>query len=159
MLAMFKPLKCGGECMFHERDFPSAQTNRFKMMIKSYFDKAAAEIGVAGAHVPYIALISKSKDGITQMETTKILGYDKANSSRVVAELENRQIIEKVNEEKRTLLKLTPKGEEVAKKIHGITKEWHKISFEGIDKADREVFLRVNRKMFENCMRAIEEKV
>ncbi|MDR0850829.1 MAG: MarR family winged helix-turn-helix transcriptional regulator [Christensenellaceae bacterium] len=145
--------------MYSEGDFPSVQINRAKMILKSYFDKKAAELGITGPQVPYIALIAKSGEGITQIEATRILGYDKANSSRVMSELENKQLIEKITQDKRTLIRLTSDGQEIAGKIREITQKWYKTSFEGIDKKDIEVFRRVKKKMLENCMKAIEEKL
>ena len=145
--------------MFFNSDFPAADINRSKMLLKNYFNKRAAEFGLSAPHVPYVVLISKSKESITQQEASKILGYDKANSSRVVAELEAKGIIEKVAEAKRAVIKLTEQGEEVAVKVREAVKNWNKLCFDGINKQDMEAFNRVQKRMFENCMKAIEENL
>ena len=92
----------------------------FNKLIKNcnrQYDLFLKPYGLSKHHAFYLTCLHKFKEGLTMNNFNSIIGCDKANTSRAIADLLEKDLICKDKEfdnEKKYLVKLTPKGCELA---------------------------------------------
>lgn len=127
--------------------------SRFKTLMQTYLNENLKDLNISSIHIMYLALLTKVKK-LKQSEFTKRLGYNKANSSRVLAELENKCYIKK---DDGNFYVLTAEGSKVSERIIELLKKWKNSLFAGIEKQDLEVFERVMLTVVENSKKKLEQ--
>ncbi len=91
--------------------------------INQIFDEEFIPFGLNASQLPYMMLLKDSVDGISMSELTRLIMVDKALTTRVIKELEEKSYIyrDKVKISSRNYkIKLTDKGLEVACAIENI---------------------------------------
>lgn len=79
-----------------------------------------AELRLNKLHLLYLLVLHDAPEGLTMRELSETLGFDKANTSRAVAQLESMGYVERKAQgslEKKFRLVLTPLGAGAAEKI------------------------------------------
>jgi len=160
--------------MAQEKQFSSAQMGKLRVLMMNFINKKVRQYNLSSIHAMYIAVFKKC-GSLSQTDATRLLNFDKSHSSRVFRELEEKGIIHRANKEmqltrefpesaaeksgtKKITFMLTDYGGKVADEITGIYKEWQKVMFAGIDRADIEVYNKVQNKIVENCMLFLSDK-
>lgn len=84
------------------------------------------QYGFKGAYAQYLAAISRHPDGVTAAQLCEICDKDKAAISRVVAEMEEKGLVERGGDSEnryRALIRLTEAGCDAAKFVSGRAQE------------------------------------
>ena len=105
-----------------------------------------AKYGLKGPHAQCLLMMDQHPEGITAAKLCELCEKDKAAISRAVAELEEAEMILRLDPEGkryRSRLQLTPKGAEVAGKVNRLVYLAVHQASEGYDAEKRETFIRV----------------
>lgn len=70
--------------------------------------------GYKGAYAQYLAAISRHPEGLTSAQLCEVCDKNKAAVSRIIAEMEEKDLVIREGASYRACIKLTSKGEEVA---------------------------------------------
>ncbi len=100
------------------------------------------ELGLKGTHVMCIFFLSHNPDGLTAAQLCRLCAEDKAAVSRTVAELQREGYVAPGEKRYRAALRLTEKGEEVARRVDGLIEQWVAFGGAGLSDSDREAFYR-----------------
>lgn len=126
--------------------------SRIKKKTQNYLNISLKPYGIGGVHAVYIMeLFFKGK--LTLSELTFNLDLDKANTTRVISELEGKGIVVKEKKEgfvKKLKYYLTEKGKKVALKTKEVMRDWINILGEGITERNKLQFLRTMRIIMKN---------
>ena len=99
------------------------------------------EYGLKGAHVMCLFFLHQHKEGLTASQLCQLCAEDKAAISRNLASLFENGFIEVDGRKKyRAMIKLTEKGEEMAKKLDGLIEQWVEYVGNGLSSNDRTAF-------------------
>ena len=139
--------------------FSPSQISKFKYATQKYMTLKLKDMGISTCVGVYITALYR-EGNMTFKELTEHIGFDKANSSRVIKELESKSIIEKDLKEKQKKVKfcLTEKGISIAKQIELYIKEWHEVMFCDISADEKQVFRDVYSKVYKNITEFLVEK-
>ncbi len=122
--------------------------NTFRMFTKSLERRLASEGFTPGMFL-YLRLMS-DKSGLTQSEISEHLDIRGPTAIKVIDMLEKRELIyrEKDLEDRRkTLIYLTPKGRKLRKKLMKYAIEVQNIALSNISEKEYEIYLKVINKM------------
>ena len=99
--------------------------------------------GIQGSCVMCLFYLSNAEEGLTPIELRELCDEDKAAISRNLASLHEKNFI-MVDEKKkyRALIRLTEKGEEMAKRLDGLIETWVEVVGKGLSEQDRAAFYR-----------------
>lgn len=100
------------------------------------------ELGLKGTHVMCIFFLSHNPEGLTAAQLCRLCAEDKAAVSRTVAELQREGYVAPGEKKYRAALRLTEKGEEVARRVDGLIEQWVAFGGAGLSDSDREAFYR-----------------
>ena len=100
------------------------------------------ELGLKGTHVMCIFFLSHNPDGLTAAQLCRLCAEDKAAVSRTVAKLQREGYVAPGEKRYRAALRLTEKGEEVARRVDGLIEQWVAFGGAGLSDSDREAFYR-----------------
>ena len=100
------------------------------------------ELGLKGTNVMCIFFLSHNPDGLTAAQLCRLCAEDKAAVSRTVAELQREGYVAPGEKRYRAALRLTEKGEEVARRVDGLIEQWVAFGGAGLSDSDREAFYR-----------------
>lgn len=100
------------------------------------------ELGLKGTHVMCIFFLSHNPEGLTAAQLCRLCAEDKAAVSRTVAELQREGYVAPGEKRYRAALRLTEKGEEVARRVDGLIEQWVAFGGAGLSDSDREAFYR-----------------
>ena len=100
------------------------------------------ELGLKGTHVMCIFFLSHNPEGLTAAQLCRLCAEDKAAVSRTVAELQREGYVAPGEKRYRAALRLTEKGEEVARRVEGLIEQWVAFGGAGLSDSDREAFYR-----------------
>ncbi len=102
--------------------------------------------GLKGSFAQYLLAIARHEGGVTSVELCDICGKDKAAISRVVCEMEERELIFRKtlgDHRYRAKLCLTGKGVEIADRVNARAKVAVDLAGKGLTEADRQNFYAV----------------
>lgn len=118
-------------------------------------------IGMHGTDVMCLYFLKLYSDGLTAAELSEKCRADKAGISRILASLEERQLIEYKNNDCKRKYRaraiLTKEGLESAEKLSGFIDTAVNIAGEGITESERETFYRILIKIDENLKQQAAE--
>ena len=84
------------------------------------------QYGYKGAYAQYLAAINRYPEGVTAAQLCEISEKDKAAVSRVIAEMEEKGLVERTGRSEsgyRALIRLTPSGRSAARFVFGRAQE------------------------------------
>lgn len=114
---------------------------------------------VSTIYCPYLIAL-KHINGQTMSDLTKKVFLDKANTSRVIKEMENNElvIIKESSEDRRVKkIYLTDKGNSYMNKIISYRKEWEEIIFNGLSNKDKDNLHKILNHIIDNAMNCIKK--
>ena len=114
------------------------------------------ELGLKGTHVMCIFFLSHNPDGLTAAQLCRLCAEDKAAVSRTVAELQREGYVAPGEKRYRAALRLTEKGEEVARRVDGLIEQWVAFGGAGLSDSDREAFYRAHELISNNLKKSGE---
>ncbi len=114
------------------------------------YDEILKPYGLSKFHAFYLIYLHKYTDGLTLGDCNRLIGCDKANTSRAVADLESKSMINRLyaNEgEKKYLIALTEKGREISQKFIESTRGFAKTMLDKITLEEQKLLLNIINKM------------
>lgn len=103
-------------------------------------------------HGHYLTALDSTQDDLNLTELSAVLDVDKANTTRVIAELEDRGLVEKKRQaahDRRYIVTLTEQGQELAGRAAQIIEETEENYLSVIDQKDRSTFYEALEQMIE----------
>jgi len=91
--------------------------NKANKNFNKQYDECLKPYGLSKFHAFYLIVLVKNKEGLTMNEINNFIGCDKANTSRAINDLQEKEIIFRDfghYNEKKFLVKLTEKGYRIA---------------------------------------------
>lgn len=135
--------------------------SKIKTSCCSYLDEKIKSLGISSSEGKYLGLITE-KGPISQNDISKIVGCDKAYTSRKVTSLENKGLIRQVSSDvdaRKKLFEITEKGKEFNAKVQESLKYFFSnVIFEGISESDRKLLADTLRRMSENGTSYLEKE-
>lgn len=112
-------------------------------------DSYLKEIGLSKLHAFYLLCLFHNMQGIKLTELSQLVGCDKANTSRVVNDLENKNIVvrENSNQIKKYVIKLTDFGKSICEDFAGKMRERFRKMFECLTNEETKQFFGLLEKM------------
>lgn len=102
------------------------------------------EFGLKGTHVMCLFFLHQAPEGLTATQLCQLCAEDKAAISRTLATLQKEGYIHSEDEKKyRAQLRLTPKGELLARQMDGVIQQWVSFGGDGLSDEERATFYRV----------------
>ncbi len=132
--------------------FTPTKVQQIKKHIDKFLDNELLNTGISRLEAVYIGCL-KDNNGISLIELTNLVHFDKANTTRVISELELKGLVtRKVNEKdtRKYKIYLTEKAKELEKFILNSKLKLNKIAFEGVSNKEKEVFEQTLEKIIEN---------
>lgn len=130
-------------------DLPILFTKLTKNFNKDY-GEFLRPYGLGKLHAFYLLCLYKSSTGLKLKDFNDILGCDKSNTSRAIADMQERDIIctnATDLAEKKYLVSLTEKGKVIAEKLSDLVKDTIYRKFEKITKDELDIFVNVVKKL------------
>lgn len=130
---------------------PMAFSKLCKVFNKQY-DECLKPYGLSKIHGFYLLTLFKNMRGLTLNEMNDYIGCDKANTSRAVADLEDKGIIIKdvqENTEKKFIVRLSDKGKAIAKKFAEYSKKFVEKCLSKLSIDESSEFMRLIKKIVE----------
>ena len=130
---------------------------------KKYMDKSISNVikqyGITFIQFRPIVLLSHHKeDGLSLQELTEKIGIDKANVTRVINDLLEKEIVYKSDLKQRGYkIKLTKKGLEIVTKLMKEKEQMREKLFSCFNKTEREQFLKLLIKMYKSIQNGEEQ--
>ena len=119
--------------------------------------------GYKGAFAQYLATLHRYEEGLTATELCEICDKDKAAVSRIIAEMEEKGLVErqkKVVRTYRSKITLTEKGKETAEFVAERAKlAISTVSDEVMDDRQREMLYSTLDKLYKNLRKVVEEGI
>lgn len=132
--------------------FTPTKVQQIKKHIDKFLDNELLNTGISRLEAVYIGCL-KDNNGISLIELTNLVHFDKANTTRVISELELKGLVTRKVDEKDTRkykIYLTEKAKELEKFILNSKLKLNKIAFEGVSNKEKEVFEQTLEKIIEN---------
>lgn len=132
--------------------FTPTKVQQIKKHIDKFLDNELINTGISRLEAVYIGCL-KDNIGISLIELTNLVHFDKANTTRVISELELKGLVTRKVDEKDTRkykIYLTEKAKELEKFILNSKLKLNKIAFEGVSNKEKEVFEQTLEKIIEN---------
>lgn len=132
--------------------FTPTKVQQIKKHIDKFLDNELLNTGISRLEAVYIGCL-KDNNGISLIELTNLVHFDKANTTRVISELVLKGLVtRKVNEKdtRKYKIYLTEKAKELEKFILNSKLKLNKIAFEGVSNKEKEVFEQTLEKIIEN---------
>lgn len=96
--------------------------NKLRKRLDQTSFNALREYNLSKLHLLYLMVLFENKTGMTLKELSEHLGFDKANTSRAIAQLIDKGFVQKLSQGELALkykVELTPTGREIAVVIWG----------------------------------------
>lgn len=132
--------------------FTPTKVQQIKKHIDKFLDNELLNTGISRLEAVYLGCL-KDNNGISLIELTNLVHFDKANTTRVISELELKGLVTRKVDEKDTRkykIYLTEKAKELEKFILNSKLKLNKIAFEGVSNKEKEVFEQTLEKIIEN---------
>ncbi len=130
---------------------------------KKYMDKSISNVikqyGITFIQFrPIVLLNCHKEDGLSLQELTEKIGIDKANVTRVINDLLEKEIVYKSDLKQRGYkIKLTKKGLEIVTKLMNEKEQMREKLFSCFNKTEREQFLKLLIKMYKSIQNGEEQ--
>ena len=132
---------------------------KYVQKIKSF---EMTEFGLKGTHAMCIVYLHRNPEGLTAAQLCTFCHEDKAAVSRTLSELEDMGYTEYIDNDSkkkyRSLITLSEKGEEVAKKVEELIEQWVDLGGQGLSDDEREAFYYALGVISENLRAKTKEK-
>ncbi len=115
------------------------------LLIKKIYAKHMKENSELCSSFAVFAEIMSNKKIESQQELTKLVGCNKAHTSRTLLKMQLKGLV-KLGKD----ITLTSKGEEYAGKVKSLKQELYDTMFDGVTEKEKEVFARVLDKVIKN---------
>ncbi len=119
--------------------------------------------GYKGAFAQYLMALNKTEEGLTSKELCEVCDKDKAAVSRIIAEMEEKGLIQREKSNTRAYrskITLTEKGKSTAEYINERSRQAVKaVSIGAIDEEQREIVYSVLDTISKNLQKVIEEGI
>lgn len=119
--------------------------------------------GYKGAFAQYLAVLKRCEDGLTSSELCDICDKDKAAVSRIIAEMEEKGLIEREKKNVRSYrskIVLTGKGKEIANYVEERSKAAMAVVSKGVmDENQRDVLYSTLDILYRNLQKISEEGI
>lgn len=126
---------------------------KLKSICSQHVNDNSRELGVSNSESLYLKCLSMFGSQ-TQSKLSEMIGFDKARSSRVLAELESKELVQRVlseNDNRKTFFEITPRGEEIQTRVEDSLDYFvDNILFENIDVDEKQNFFETLNKMVSN---------
>lgn len=119
-------------------------------------DELLLPYGLSNFHAVYIANLYRYKE-MTMADLTELAGVDKANTTRVIKDLLDKNIVEKQGGERKFVLKLTQNGKKIAKKFNDKIEKFMNMVFSDFADSEKNELCRLLNKLFNGLKGAVEE--
>lgn len=132
--------------------FTPTKVQQIKKHIDKFLDNELINTGISRLEAVYLGCL-KDNNGISLIELTNLVHFDKANTTRVISELELKGLVTRKVDEKDTRkykIYLTEKAKELEKFILNSKLKLNKIAFEDVSNKEKEVFEQTLEKIIEN---------
>ena len=112
-------------------------------------DSCLKEIGLSKLHAFYLLCLFHNMQGVKLTKLSELVGCDKANTSRVINDLENKNIVIRENENqiKKYVIKLTDYGKSICEEFAGKIRERFRKMFECLTNEETKQFFGLLEKM------------
>ncbi|WP_461206013.1 MarR family winged helix-turn-helix transcriptional regulator [Clostridium sp. DL1XJH146] len=130
--------------------------SRTKKKMIDFLEKKLEEQDIYGlipSHGNILTALYENEKELTMKEIARIIGKDKSTVTPLINKLVKLGYVEKLKCEKDkriTFIKLTEKGRENESKYMNISKEIYETAYKGFTEEEKEVFLRLLKKMNNN---------
>ena len=122
--------------------------------------------GLKGAYAQYLLAMTRYPDGITATELCEVCDRDKAAVSRILSELESKELIRRVNpgeSQYRSRLALTEAGLEAANFVERRATIAVELAGRGLSESDRQIFYsaleRITSNLNELCQNGLPDEM
>lgn len=132
--------------------------NLIPKLFFSYINERLKETKISGMYCPYIIALG-SNQGINMAEITRCVHLDKANTSRMIGELEKLDIVKvkESNEDRRMkIVYLTEEGLGYLELIKRIKKEWESSLFAEFNEEELKQVESISAKLVNNAIKALD---
>lgn len=119
--------------------------------VNKVYDELLKPYGLSKFHGAYLICLTRNPNGLRLNDFNRIIGCDKANTSRALSDLESKQLIIRDSEsgqEKKYFVKLTDEGMEIAEKFVLSMRSFGDKMFSRLDDAEQKQFFYLLNKMF-----------
>ena len=110
-------------------------------------DEMLAPYNLTHSHARYIENVYRFKT-VTMADLTELSGTDKANTTRVIKELLNKNIVEKFGGERKFKLSLTLKGKQIAEHFKNQKEKFMRSVFKNFSTAEMSTLKALLEKLF-----------
>ena len=121
------------------------------------------ELGLKGTHAMCVFYLHRNPNGLTASQLCTLCEEDKAAISRTLSELEEKGYTSSVSAENkkkyRSLVTLTPNGEELAKNVVSLIEQWVGLGGDGLTDYERETFYNALDIISNNLRSKTKEKI
>ena len=107
---------------------------------------------ITSVHGHYLTALEKTEEDLNLTELSSVLDVDKANTTRVIAELEDRGLVQKKRQttsDRRYIVTLTEEGQDLAQKAGKIISETEENYLSAIGEEERVTFYEALDQMIE----------
>lgn len=124
----------------------------FKKTIDKYMDEQLKDSEISRLEGVYLSHLIE-KDGVSLIELTNAVHLDKANTTRIISDLEVKgYVIRKSNEKdsRKFRIFITEKANAFREKLDSAKKQLNDKVFKGVTKIEKKSFCKVLNKIFDN---------
>lgn len=123
--------------------------NKIIKKLHKVSDKILKQYNLSRFHYIYLLCLFKNSEGLKLTELTDLSGFDRANTTRVINDLENKGLIVRDKQtDKKYKVKLTEKGFAITNSLYEKTLKLKDRFFGGLTEAQIHRFLVLTRKIF-----------
>lgn len=123
--------------------------NKILKKLQKVSDNILKQYNLSKFHYTYLLCLYKKTEGLKLTELTELSGFDRANTTRVVNDLEIKGLVERDKQSERKYnVKLTEKGLEITNTLYEKTLKLKDRLFGGLTDAQINRFLVLTRKIF-----------
>ena len=129
-----------------------SDAQQLKRQMDKFFDAKVQDLDLNKLECLYLVHLFH-KDGVSLIDLTRAVYLDKANTTRVVGDLEAKGLVSRKENERdnrKYKIFLTPEAEKYRERLLAITRELNDKIFKGITKCERSAFAKVMQKIAAN---------
>lgn len=121
------------------------------------------ELGLKGTHAMCVVYLHRNPNGLTAAQLCTLCEEDKAAISRTLSDLEEKGYTQPIGgdykKKYRSLIVLTQKGEELAKKVEALIEQWVSLGGDGLSDSERDAFYYALEIISENLKAKTKERI
>ena len=116
------------------------------------------EFGLKGTHAMCVFFLHHNPEGLTAAQLCQLCAEDKAAISRTLATLQKDGYLESGEKKYRALLRLSPKGEEIARQVDELVAQWVGFGGDGLTEEERAIFYTCLEHISGNLRESLESR-